>query len=71
MSKAKTRTVVVSFDIEVPGGITDDQVLTAMGQLIDIGLADAQSTVDEDEGNCRDAQRALRLNIGPSTFVGG
>lgn len=62
------RKVTVSFDVEVPDTVDDDQVLGVMGQLIDVGLADAASTVQDDEGDLEHATIASMLEIGPSTI---
>lgn len=50
------RKVTVSFDVEVPDGVDNDQVLSVMGQLIDVGLADATSTVEDDEGDASETE---------------
>lgn len=60
------RTIRVGFEIGVPDDVTDDQVLSVMTKLVDVGLDDARSTVDDDELEGKDeAEIALWINIGP------
>lgn len=75
MSKIKfkqtgKRVATVVFEVRVPAGITNDDVLKALSDLVDVGLADARSTVDDEDLDHTDAERALRLDIGPPTLVG-
>lgn len=64
------RTIQVGFEVEVPDNVTDDQVLSAMSNLISVGLSDASSTVDDDELEGKDeAEVAVSLNIGPAELL--
>lgn len=64
------RKVTISFDVEVPDDVDNDQVLGVIGQLIDVGLADATSTVEDGEGDLEYATIATKLEIGPATTIG-
>jgi len=68
------RTIQVGFEVDVPDGVTDDQVLCVMTNLINVGLSDASDTAEDDDleggaGGKEEAEVAISLSIGPAELL--
>ncbi len=54
----------IVVDVKTRRSISAEEVAGSIRNLIDIGLGDAQDTVENGEGNTEDAELALELHIG-------
>ncbi len=54
----------IVVDVKTRRNISAEEIAGTIGTLIDIGLGDAQETVEDGEGNTEDAELALALKIG-------
>ena len=63
------RVVSVLIDILAPDDITDDEVLTAVNQMLDVGAADAKDTAEDEDIDNPDAEVASRLEVGHPTLL--
>lgn len=62
----------VTIPVQAPDGTEPSDISGAINQLLDVGLADAQSTVEDPSWESEDAELAVSLEIGqPGTEAAG
>lgn len=61
--------VMLSIPVKANASVTPEQVIETVQRIINAGLSDAQTTIDDGEGDLETAELAIDLNIGaPSVF---
>jgi len=57
------RTVTLQIRVQAPDHITDDDVVDLVNQMLDIGQADANETMDDPDIDNGDAEWAASLEV--------